>query len=257
MKKTYFIILIWVVLIDSICFARDFRVECVEENYKEIQADYSNQPIIFHSLQINSEFGPKLLILKGDDYNYRKWIRHNIAQNKKFITAISDDRVKDFISADAYAIDVQSIFPFNGEKWISQNFKQNNLSMLKGENYILVVDPDEKRTRLIQNVAERMQYQTSIFSDGEMAFNVFKQQPEKFKMIIFYHNSPGMPSEQFADQVVKLDQSIPLIIDTGYQNESEKNKLIKKFPNSSSIHFRPVMLRDLQKTIERMVKKNV
>lgn len=254
--KIYFTVFIWILIGGPLCFARDFQVEFIEENYRETQADFSYQPIIYHSIQVNSTLGPKLLILRGDDYNYRKWLRHYISQNKKFITIISDERLAEFISAKAYEIDIKAIHPFNGDKWIADDVKSSGMNTMEGDNHILIVDPNEKRTRLIQRVVERMQYRADIFTDGLAALEVFKLQPEKFKMVIIYFDKIGIPSDQLIEQVVKLNQLIPVVLDTGYDNESETDKFIKKFSGSGSIHIKPVMLRDLQKTIETLMKKN-
>ncbi len=254
--KIYFLLFLLLLTQGTPCFARDFQVDFIEENYRETQAEFSHQPIIYHSIQVNTPVGPKLLILKGDDSNYRKWLRHFISQNKKFITKISDDHIDEFILAKAYEIDVKSIHPFNGDKWVSDDIKSSGKATLEGDNHILIIDPSEKRTQLIQSIVEKMQYRADIFNDGLAALEVFKLQPRKFKMVIIYFDGIGMPSEQLIQEVVKLNQSIPVVLDTGYNNEPVTNKFISKFSGSGSIHIKPVMLKDLQKTIEILIKKN-
>ncbi len=254
--KKYFTFFIWLFILESTCLARDFQVDFIEENYRETPVDFSHQPVIYHSIQVNSNVGPKLLILKGDDLNYRKWLRHYIAQNKKFITKISDEQTDEFISAKAFEIDLKAIHPFNGDKWINQDDSLSGRGSLEGDNHILIVDPSEKRTQLIQSVVEKMQYRADIFKDGTAALEIFKLHPRKFKMVMIYFDGIGMPSDRFIQEVVKLNQTIPVVLDTGYNNESETNKFISKFSGNGSIHIKPVMLRDLQKTIETLIKKN-
>ena len=255
--KIHFIVFILILILGTSCLARDFQVDFIEENYKETQAAFSYQPIIYHSIQVNSSIGSKLLILKGDDYNYRKWLRHYISENKKLIAKISDEHTDEFISAKAYEVDIKAIHPFNGDKWINDDVKSSGRDSLEGDNHILIVDPNGKRTKLIQSVVEKMQYRPAVFNDGLAALEVFKLQPGKFKMVIIYFDNIGMPSDQLIEQVTKLNQSIPVVLDTGYNNESVTDKFIKKFSGSGSIHIKPVMLRDLQKTIETLMKKNV
>jgi DNA-binding NtrC family response regulator len=128
---------------------------------------------------------------------------------------------------------------------------------MEGDNHILIVDPDEKRTQLVQSVIERMSYQVDLFTDAPSALEVFKLQPQKFKMVIIHFDTIGMPSDQFIEQIIKFNPSIPILLDTGYNNESVANSFIKKFSGYGSIHIKPVILRDLQKTIESLIKKNV
>nr|NJM01338.1 response regulator [Desulfobacula sp.] len=230
-------------------------MEFVEENYRETQAEFSYQPLIYHSFQVNSNVGTKLIILTGEDYNYRKWLRHYISQNKKLILKISDDRMDEFISAKAYEIDIKEIHPFNGDKWMDEDIRSS--VGMEGDNHIMVVDPDEKRVRLVQSVIERMSYRAAVFNNTPAALEVFKSQPEKFKMVIIHFNAAGMPLEQFVEQIVKFNQSVPVLLDTGYNNESESGSINKKFSGYGSIHIKSVILRDLQKTIESVMKKNV
>ena len=236
--------------------ARDFMVEFIEENYKETQAKFSYTPLIYHSIQVNSSAGPKILILTGSDYNYRKWLRHYIAQDKKFITKVPDERLDEFISSKAYEIDVTSLHPFNGEKWKKSDPTISDPNTIEGDNHILIVDPNEKRTYLIQTIVNKMGYQTTIFKTGKKALDSFRLQPEKFKMVIIHHTIAGIPSDELVEQVLKLSQTIPVMIDTGYKNQNMENEFISKFSGFKSVHIKPVVLRELQKTIETLIKKN-
>lgn len=237
-------------------YTRDFIIDFMDENYKETQADFSYTPVIYHSIQVNSIAGPKLLILTGDDYIYRKWLRQYIAQDKKFIAVIPDDRIDDFISAKAYSIDVTDLHPFNGEKWAADVFKSVTQNSTKGDHQILIVDPNEKRTHLLQLVAKKMGYHATIFNTGKNALDAFKLQPDKFKMVIVQHSIAGKSSDELVAQILKLNHTIPIIIDTGYGNEKIKNDVVSKFSNHRSVHIKPVILRDLLKTIKTLVKEN-
>ncbi|MCP3872986.1 MAG: response regulator [Desulfobacteraceae bacterium] len=255
MKKP-FILCYLIILLTSPCLARDFIVEFVEENYKETQAKFSYTSLIYHSIQVNSIAGPKLLILTGDNYNYRKWLRHYIAKNKEFITKIQDEKTDAFISAKAYEVDVTSLHPFNKGKWIEDDVKNSDQTIFEGSNHILVVDPNEKRTHLIQTIVKKMGYKATIFKTGKQALKSFKLQPEKFKMIIAQNSISGTPSIEFIEQVLKIDHTIPIVIDTGYKNRKIKNMFQSKFSDFRSVHLKPVLLKELDKTIKLLIKKN-
>ena len=112
MKKALILCFV-LLLLQPPCFARDFIVEFVEENYKETQSAFSYFPLIYHSIQVRCEAGPKLLILTGDNYHYRKWLRQYIAEGKAFIAKVPNDQDDLFISSDVFKIDVTNIHPFN------------------------------------------------------------------------------------------------------------------------------------------------
>jgi CheY-like chemotaxis protein len=253
--KIILIPLLWLLIIIAPCFARDFQVDVIEENYRETQVEFSYEPLIYQSFQVNSSVGSKLLILKGEDYNYRKWLRQYISQDKKFIIKISDENIDEFITAKAYEIDIKAIHPFNGDKWMENGISPLGVTM-EGDNHILVVDPDQRRIQLVQSIVEKMTYQADVFKDATSALEVFKLQPQKFKLVIIHFDTLGMSPDLFVEQVVKFNPSIPVLLDTGYNNESAANSLIKKFSGYGSIHIKPVILRDLQKTIETLIKKN-
>lgn len=255
MKKLILICFLFVVLTKP-AFARDFIVEFVEENYKETQARFSYDPLIYHSIQVNSSSGPKMLILTGDDYHYRKWLRQYIARNKKFITKIPDELVNEFISSKAFEIDVTSLHPFNGGKWKRGDLKDGALSTIEGDNHILIVDPNEKRTGLIQTIVEKMGYRATIFKTGKQALELFQLQPQKFKMVIAHYTISGMSPGKFIEEVLELNNEIPVVIDTGYKNQDIKNQFLSKFSGFKSVHIKPVILNDLQKTIQTFVKIN-
>jgi flagellar biosynthesis GTPase FlhF len=99
------------------CLAGDFIVEYVKENYRETRLPKSYDPVIYHSVQVTSEAGPKLLILRGSDYSYRKWVRQYISQGKQFIAQIPDDQDDLFISSYAFEMDVNNLHPFNLKRY--------------------------------------------------------------------------------------------------------------------------------------------
>lgn len=112
MKKTVILCIVFL-LLQTNCFARDYIVEFVEENYQETRSSFSYSPLIYHSIQVRSNVGPKLLILKGNDFNYRKWLRHYIAEGKAFIAKIPFDQNDLFIKSSAFEIDVTNVHPLN------------------------------------------------------------------------------------------------------------------------------------------------
>jgi CheY-like chemotaxis protein len=256
MKKLFIICFVFISFAPSV-FARDFIVEFMEENYKETQANFSYDPLIYHSIQVNSGVGPKLLILTGNNYNYRKWLRHYIALNKRFITKVPEDQIDQFVSSKAYEIDVTSLHPVNMKKWGTTDISISDSNTLDDTNHILIVDPNEKRTNLIQIIARKMGYSTTIFKTGNKALESFKLQPAKYRMVIAHHTIKEMLLDQFVDGVLKISHTIPVIIDTGYNNQDEKNRFISKFSGSRSVHIKPVILKDLQKIIKTIINNDV
>ena len=95
------------------CPARDFIVEFEHENYKEEQKTFSYTPILYHAVQVRSGAGPKLLVLTGEDAQYRAWLRQYIAQGRAFIARVPDAQDDQFISSSVFDIDVTRVHPMD------------------------------------------------------------------------------------------------------------------------------------------------
>jgi len=115
-KKVVYM-LVFLLMVLSPCHARDFIVEFLEENYRETSNSTSYLPIIYHSIQVNTQAGSKLLILKGDDYHYRKWLRQYIAADKAFVAEVPEDENDLFIKSHAFEINVSNLHPLNLKKY--------------------------------------------------------------------------------------------------------------------------------------------
>ena len=180
----YFILM--VVLISSAipCSARDFMVEFVEENYMENQEDYARTPMIYHSFQVRSHAGLKMLVLTGNYPEYRRWLRRYVAQDKAFIVKVPDNENDLFIASQVYKIDVVNVHPFNPENWSMNNSRvfepsevaaDTQAQIIAGPGHILVLDKNNKRCELIDTVVKRMGYVSMISADPEAALQIFQE----------------------------------------------------------------------------------
>ncbi len=254
MKK--FALVFWtMIVIYSPCQARDFIVEFVEENYKETQLAYSNDPLIYHSIQVTSPAGPKLLVLTGNHPEYRRWLRQYIAGNKQLIAQVQETENDLFLSSSAYEIEVTKLHPMNGEKWRSDLPESVKTLPLEGENHILVIDANPKRSRMISTIIQRMGYSAMVFPDGSQGLETFNTHPEKFKMVIANHKIPDMKAETLVDQILKLNSQIPILVETGYQDQKTRDLFVSRFSKAGSVTIKPVVLDDLQNTIKTLVKE--
>ncbi|NDY73452.1 response regulator [Desulfobacter hydrogenophilus] len=258
----YFILMFILIVTVVPCQARDFMVEFVEENYMENQEDYAKTPMIYHSFQVRSHAGLKMLVLTGGHPEYRTWLRQYVAQDKGFIVKVPDNENDLFIASKIYETDVRNVHPFNPTTWSmegSRIFDTKDLSdtqawIIAGPGHILVLDQNDKRSELIDTVVKRMGYIGMISGDPEVALGVFRNQPEKFKMIIVNYDMPGMGSEAFVDKLLNIDHKIPILVETGYNNEKLKRQYLSKFSGAGTVTVTPVVLDRLQQNIKNLIK---
>ena len=257
------LILMLVLIVTAVpCRARDFMVEFVEENYMENQEEYAKTPMIYHSFQVRSHAGLKMLVLTGEQHEYRGWLRRYVAQDKGFIVKVPDTENDLFISSKVYETDVTNVHPFNPATWSmkgSHVFEPKDVSdtqalIIAGQENILVLDQNNKRSELIDTVVKRMGYIGMISGDPESALGIFRNQPEKFKMIIVNYDMPGMGSEAFVDKLLQLGHKIPILVETGYHNENLKRQYLSRFSGAGTVKVTPVALNRLQQTIKTLIK---
>ena len=128
--------------------------------------------------------------------------------------------------------------------------------LLDGNGYVLVLDKHVNRSMLVKTVVERMGYKAILYKNGSRAMSAFRLQPEKFSLVLVHHDSVSSEPGSFVDQLLKIDPKVPVVIDTGYQNPTVKKRYLTRFSNVPSIFIRPVMLKELSKTIQALVQPN-
>lgn len=256
-KRLQHIILVTIVFLlgCSQAAARDYLVQYKAEHYKQTNQEYSNFPEVYHSIQISSIAGSKILILTGKDHDYRTWLRQFIAENKSFIVKVPQGEDDQFIGSKAYEIDVTRVHPYELNQWEKETFKAPTHANLKGGKRILIIDPDEKRKQLVASVINRIGYQTMTIKDPVEALFTFKQQPEKFSMIILDHQLPGMASVEFIRRVIAIDHQIPVLVGTGYNNPSAFNEMGNTFASSESVTVIPVILNNLSNRVKSLLDR--
>lgn len=254
MKKTLLLILIISVGLPFAASAKDFHISFVEENYKETREQFSYNPLIYHSIQVNSSAGPKILVLDGSDLTYRKWFRRYLSEQNHFILKVDPSRTDQFISAKVFKTDITAIHPFDPPPVKAVRTKKTNMKTLKGNNYILLLDTHAVRTRLFKTVSKKMGYTTISFKNKSEAIKLFMLQPEKFKLITINNNVKN--ADGFVKEILSVKHNVPIMIDPGYRNQTANHTLVSKYAGFKSVHIKPVMLNDLQKTIRNLINEN-
>ena len=79
--------------------------------------EWHHKDIFYHTMQVKTIFGNKLLILVGKDYEYRKWLRNFFKKHKLYIIKIPDQGDDEFKNNLAIPIDIQQIHPVWEKNW--------------------------------------------------------------------------------------------------------------------------------------------
>lgn len=106
-----------IMLLPAVTFAGDVNVILVEEHYEEKMVVGNGMPQIFHTFQVKTPYGSKLLILTGDNYAYRQWFREKIRNHRNFIIKIPDAGLTRFRKNRIVYIDIKQINPVFDALW--------------------------------------------------------------------------------------------------------------------------------------------
>jgi len=125
---------------------------------------------------------------------------------------------------------------------------------VKGKERILFVDDDEEIANMGKEILEGYGYQVESKTCSVEALETFRDRPDKFDLIITDMIMPRMTGEELAEEFVRIQPDIPIILCTGYDEEIYKERAreigIKK------VMMKPVNGRDLANAIRKALKGN-
>lgn len=110
--------------------------------------------------------------------------------------------------------------------------------------HVLIVDDEDYLVKLWKNVLEKRGYMVSGFTDGKLALDAFKTNPESFDIVVTDHSMPAMTGSEFVTELFKVRNNIKIILCTGYLEEFSMENvasigicefLLKPFDNSTLI----------------------
>lgn len=85
--------------------------------------------------------------------------------------------------------------------------------------HVLLVDDEYYLVKLWKNVLEKRGYLVSGYTDGNLALEEFKLNPESFDIVITDQYMPNMTGNQLAASLIKIRSDIKIIVCTGYIDE--------------------------------------
>jgi CheY-like chemotaxis protein len=119
----------------------------------------------------------------------------------------------------------------------------------KGNERILFIDDESFLIDLVKRMLEKLGYRAVVNQSPVEALELFKEQPEKFDLVISDMTMPGMTGVELAEQMIAIRSDIPFILCTGY-NEHVSEEKIKSFGIKAFL-MKPLEIKVLAKTIRK------
>jgi PAS domain S-box-containing protein len=87
-----------------------------------------------------------------------------------------------------------------------------------GSERILLVDDEESLTDVGQKLLESLGYQVTVRNSGLQAFQLLKDDPQRFDLLITDQTMPQMTGAELAQKALELRPDLPVILCTGYSD---------------------------------------
>lgn len=129
-----------------------------------------------------------------------------------------------------------------------------NKTVLKGVEHILFVDDEPEITFMGKKMLENLGYKVSITSDSLAALDEFKNNPDKFSLLVTDQNMPNITGIDLASQMTAIRPNLKVIIITGYSDNLSEEVLNEK--GIAEVILKPMILDDFSKVIRRVLDSN-
>lgn len=93
-----------------------------------------------------------------------------------------------------------------------------------GNERILFVDDETMLAELGKEVLQGLGYDVTAESDSLQAFKHFKNNPERYDLVITDQTMPNMTGAEFAENILTIKPDLPIILCTGYSSKVDKVK---------------------------------
>jgi len=141
-------------------------------------------------------------------------------------------------------------FPALDEKNVEVTEEKQEL-FPTGDGRILAVDDEEVIVGMYQTTLEKLGYKLSAYSSSEQAFEVFRDSPDNFDLVITDQTMPGIGGSELAKKILQIRPDIPIILCTGYSSLISEEKF--KEIGIERFLMKPVSRKDLAITVREVL----
>jgi PAS domain S-box-containing protein len=116
-------------------------------------------------------------------------------------------------------------------------------SLPTGSERILLADDEDALATMGRLMLGRLGYRVTVKTDSCEALEAFRSAPDQFDLIISDKTMPRLTGFDLAEEVKKIRPEMPIIICTGYSDETETEKAVRL--GISRLVVKPLSLDDL------------
>jgi PAS domain S-box-containing protein len=144
----------------------------------------------------------------GEGTGLGLWVVHSIVQNHKGVITVKSAPGK----GSTFAV----FLPQIQERTLRV---KKRLPAIKGRGHILVIDDEAELLELEKIMVERLGYTVTAVGDSSAAVDLFKENPDKYDLVLTDQSMPGMTGVDLARELISIRPDIPVAVITGYHDE--------------------------------------
>ncbi len=119
----------------------------------------------------------------------------------------------------------------------------------EGSERILFVDDEEMLLEMARGMLEGLGYQVTVAQNGAEAWNIFRENPSRFDLVITDQTMPGLTGVALSRKILKTSKRMPIILCTGYSEVVSADKARKA--GISAFVMKPVVRKELAEVVRR------
>jgi signal transduction histidine kinase/CheY-like chemotaxis protein len=146
---------------------------------------------------------------------------------------------------------IRLYFPKTSVK-IEQDAEQPQ-NVLNGTGRILFVDDEETLVKVGTEILTTLGYQVVSTTSSVEAFDLFKNDPESFDLLITDQTMPVLTGRELAEKVLKLKPNFPIILCTGFSSKIDSE--IAEEIGVSSLMKKPYSLNEISNVVSKALDK--
>jgi signal transduction histidine kinase/ActR/RegA family two-component response regulator len=125
----------------------------------------------------------------------------------------------------------------------------------KGKGSILFVDDEKEITFMGKRMLESLGYVVDIKTDSQDALMVFRQDPQRYDLLVTDQSMPKMMGTELISEVKKIRSDVKAIIITGYQ-DSITTQAMKQY-GIEDIISKPLILSEFSELIGKVLTQDI
>jgi signal transduction histidine kinase/CheY-like chemotaxis protein len=134
---------------------------------------------------------------------------------------------------------------------ISQKIPKKSQKFPGGKESILFVDDELAIVNMNKQALSKLGYKVASFSCSLEALKAIKTNPDEFDLVITDMTMPDLTGEQLAEEIIKINPDLPIILCTGYSRTVIGNKIVEM--GIKAIMMKPIPIKQMASKIRSIL----